>query len=129
VRQRAGRPQLKRDPLGCYDHQNVNSLLFLEVMDKELSLLAVWGIFAGLGFLSLVLARLKRWLGVVSLPLMAFFASAQVGELLDPFVGPAILEEAGRAYVVQSYIAITVGLLLSLVSPFVRVRRSSLTSA
>jgi hypothetical protein len=81
------------------------SLALLEVMDKEPSLPGIWigaAIFGGLGFWTGL-----RWIwpGVLLLVVDLIALSGQHAELADPYVGPAILEEAGRGYVVQSYVA------------------------
>jgi hypothetical protein len=86
----------------------------LEVMDKEWSLLTVWLIFLSLGVVGLFLTRLRRWLIVPALLAIVVAAYALVAEITDPHVGPAILEEAGRGYVIQSYIAIGVATVLTL---------------
>ena len=96
----------------------MSNLLLLEVMDKELGLTELWATFIGLGLLSMALARFKRWLGLVILPVIAFFALGQLAELHDLSVGPAIVQEAGQGYVTQSYIAIGIGVLLTITSPF-----------
>jgi hypothetical protein len=87
----------------------------LEVMDKEWSLLTVWLIFLSLGVVGLFLTRLRRWLIVPALLVIAVAAYALVVEITDPQVGPAIVQEAGRGYVIQSYIAIGVATVLTLV--------------
>ena len=72
--------------------------MFLEVMDKEPSILSFWVsglVWGGLGFL---LARRRWWW---STPVVVIFAASALGvwsEWTDPFVGPAIAEEAGRLY-------------------------------
>jgi hypothetical protein len=35
-------------------------------------------------------------------------------ELTDPYVGPAILQEAGRGYVVQSYLAMALSIVATM---------------
>ena len=106
----------------------LNNLLLLEVMDKEPGLTTLWTPSIGLGILSIVLARFKRWLGLVTVPVIAFFAVGQLAELRDPSVGSAIVQEAGQGYVIQSYIVIGIGVLLSITSPFLFRRRTSVTS-
>jgi hypothetical protein len=75
-----------------------------EVMDKEPSLLSIWILcFAGI-FLAFLSAKKSKWVAIITLPIMLFFASL-IGEVEDPFVGPAILKEAGNIYIVSAYIA------------------------
>jgi len=81
------------------------SLALLEVMDKEPSLFGIWVAtagFAGIGFWS---ARRWVWPGVLFLAWDALSFWGTHDELTDPFVGPAILQEAGKGYVIQSYVA------------------------
>lgn len=84
----------------------------LEVMDKEPSPLNVWLFFLFLGVGGFLLCRYRYWLLFVALPLSLVFAWAHLGELHDPFVGPAIVREAGRSYVIQSYVAMTIAIVL-----------------
>jgi hypothetical protein len=53
-----------------------------------------------------LLARKRWWLGLTVLSIPVVFAWVDVGELNDPFVGPAIIEEAGLLHVL---VAIEVG--------------------
>jgi hypothetical protein len=81
------------------------SIALLEVMDKEPSLPGIWlgaAVFGALGFFS---GRRWIWPGVLLLAFELFAFSGMHAELTDPYVGPAILKEAGRGYVVQSYVA------------------------
>jgi hypothetical protein len=95
-----------------------------EAMDKEPSLLStaiLYGVVAGLGYL---LSRRRWWWGLLSLPLVAAFAWGDVSELHDPFVGPAIVREAGYAYVLGWYAVIIAGFALPITSALLK--RSSL---
>ena len=70
----------------------------LEVMDKEPSIASFWISALVLGGVGFVLARRRWWW---ALPVLALLAAAFAGtwaEWTDPFVGPAIAAEAGRAY-------------------------------
>ena len=79
-------------------------LALLEVMDKEPPLPWIWFsslVLGGIGFWST-----RRWIWP-AMPVIAYLALgiwAADGEIRDPYVGPAILEEAGRGYIVQSYL-------------------------
>src|SRR2546430_17448104 len=73
-----------------------------EVMDKEPSLRAIWGAATFLGLVGFAAARLRRWLVIPALALIAIMAWSQLGELADPTVGPAIIQEAGRRYLVPA---------------------------
>jgi len=87
-------------------------LLVLEVMDKEPTLLVVWGAAILLGVVGYAAARFRRWLVLPVLLLIAFLAWSQLGELTDPFVGPAIIQEAGRGYLIQSCAALALAVIL-----------------
>lgn len=81
------------------------SLALLEVMDKEPSLFTVWVAAAGFGAIGFWSAR--RWVWP-AFPLLAwdlFSLATAHEELADPFVGPAILHEAGATYGTQTYVA------------------------
>jgi hypothetical protein len=81
------------------------SLALLEVMDKEPSLPGIWigaAVFGGVGFWS---ARRWVWPGLLFLAWEVLGLWGTHAELTDRFVGPAILQEAGRGYVMQSYVA------------------------
>jgi hypothetical protein len=84
----------------------------LEVMDKEWSLPFLWAIFLGLGLAGFFAAHRRPWFAVPPMVFAAILAFGHLAELWDPSVGPAILQEAGRAYVVQSYLAISLGFVL-----------------
>lgn len=81
------------------------SLFLAEVVDKEPTLLMVWLVACILSIGSLALCLWRRWMALIALVPAAVWATALVSELRDPLVGPAILEELGRAYVIQSYVA------------------------
>ena len=68
-----------------------------QVMDKEPSLsgLAIW--YGALCAIAYIASRKRWWLGLFLLPVIAVFSN--IAEVLDPYVGPAILREAGHKYV------------------------------
>jgi hypothetical protein len=72
--------------------------LLLEVMDKEPSVQTVWLVAAGLGTLGYALARWRAWTITLSGGAIGLFAYSIMGEMRDPFVGPAIRQEAGPIY-------------------------------
>ncbi len=86
--------------------------LFLEVMDKESSLVQIWLESLVLGIGGFLLSRYRHWLVLVPLPIALLVAWLQISELRDPVVGPQILREAGHGYVVQSYIAVAIAVVL-----------------
>ncbi|HVG34222.1 MAG TPA: hypothetical protein VM911_14120 [Pyrinomonadaceae bacterium] len=90
---------------------NILAALF-EVMDKEPPLLQVWILFLTLGIGGFLLCRYRRWMLAVVLPLLFFFISIHLMELHDPFVGPAIVSEAGQSYVTQSYLVMALAVSL-----------------
>ena len=87
-------------------------LHMLEVMDKEPSLRVIWGAALLLGVLGYVATRFRRWLVVPALALVGVAAWTQLGGLLDPQLGPAIMREAGMWYVAQSGAAIALAVIL-----------------
>lgn len=87
-------------------------LLILEMLGKEPSLRALWGGAILLGVVGFVAARFRRWLAIPALALVAVAAWTQLGELLDPRVGLAIMEEAGQWYVAQAGAAVALAVIL-----------------
>lgn len=69
-----------------------------EVMDKEPTVAALWWTTAVGGLAGVVLWRRSRWAGLASLIVTALLSAETHRELRDPFVGPAILREAGPRY-------------------------------
>jgi hypothetical protein len=76
-----------------------------EVMDKEPTLVATWAWALTGGALGFVGWRFRWWAGaVLALLPAAYFVGLHL-ELTDPYVGPDIIREAGRGYVLWSYCA------------------------
>lgn len=96
-----------------------------EVMDKEPSLLQIWFLFLLVGVGGFLLCRYRSWLLAVVLPIALLLAWCHLSELHDPFVGPAIAREVGRAYFTQSYIAMALGMALPLLGMIKRKRKLS----
>jgi hypothetical protein len=102
------------------------ALLWFEVMDKEPALAqraALYGVLSVVGWL---LSRKRWWLGLLVLPVVAVFAWADVGELHDPFVGPAIIREAGLLHVLVWYTFILAGIGVPVLTAAIMRRRKSL---
>lgn len=102
------------------------AILLLEVMDKEPPLAqraALYGIVCLVGVL---LARKRWWFGLTVLPIAVTFGLADMSELRDPFVGPAIVEEAGLFHVLVWYALILASVFIPIITAIiVRHRRSS----
>ena len=96
-----------------------------EVMDKEPSLLQIWFLFLLVGVGGFLLCRYRSWLLAVVLPIALFLAWGHLSELHNPFVGPAIAREAGRAYFTQSDIAMALGMAFPLLGMIKRRRTLS----
>ncbi len=98
-----------------------------EVMDKEPTLLTnlIWG-FAGavLCFLS---ARYKPRLLWLPGAIAAFYFYGLIEEILDPYVGRDIVIEAGKIYVVVSYLLVLL-IIVSIVAGFImrRIKRKDI---
>jgi hypothetical protein len=93
-------------------------LILAEVADKEFSGATLWAVSPILAAVSFALCRWRRWAAVLILPIAAVWVWLVLSEIRDRFVGPVILQELGRAYVIQSYLTAlipVVFLLLSLV--------------
>lgn len=79
--------------------------MLAEVADKEPTLAWLWTIAAILSIASFALCRWRRWAAVIAIPAAALWLWLLVPEIHDRFVGPAILRELGRGYVIQTYFA------------------------
>ena len=88
------------------------NFLAFEVMDKEWPLWLVVGGFLGIGFVGMFVCRKRPIAALVFLPPMILGGLGEVLELNAPYVGDAIRAEAGLRYVVWSYLAIGIGLVL-----------------
>jgi hypothetical protein len=91
----------------------VASPAMAEVADKEPTLGALWAWALAFNVAALLLARVRPWLALLVVPFSAFLAFTVCSELLDPYVGPAIVAELGKAYVWSGYASAV----LSLIGP------------
>lgn len=73
-----------------------------EVMDKELPLTAIWANLTVCSCLTFMAGYRSLWFLLITLPFLAI-SLWQLQEILDPFVGPAIQNEAGPVYLLSSY--------------------------
>lgn len=101
----------------------MNVILLFEVMDKELPLEFIWLFFPIAGIVGFLLARKHPAFLFLVFPFVFLFAFLHISELNAPFVGEAIIREAGYSYVVQSYIAIFIGTVLPFLGVFAWLRR------
>jgi hypothetical protein len=81
------------------------NIAFAEVMDKEPSLLFVWAMAVFPSLVAYWVGRRSPLLLLLVLPLPLLFYIGQLSELTDPFVGPAMWQEAGLLYGVSSWVA------------------------
>lgn len=88
--------------------------ILAEISDKEPSLLTVWLVAALFSVASFAICRFRRWTALIAIPLIGVWAIGLFSELRSPDVGPAIIQELGRSYVIQSYIAALIPLLFVL---------------
>ena len=84
----------------------------LEVTDKAPSHRAIWGAAVLLGVAGYVATRFRRWLVLPALALVGLAAWTKLGELLDPQVGPTIMQAAGMWYVAQAGAAVALAVIL-----------------
>ena len=82
------------------------SAAYAEVMDKEPSPAHIWASSLLASGLSFVFTRFRWWLVLACLPVAVFVPLSAILEFHDPFVGPAIFAEAGRAYQLHAYFAL-----------------------
>ncbi len=81
-------------------------------MHNEPSLRVLWAGAAALGLIGFAAVRFRRWLVLPALALIAIVIWIQIGDLLDPQVGPAIMQEAGLWYVAQAGAAAALAVIL-----------------
>ncbi len=93
-------------------------LFLAEIADKEPSVLQLWIVAIVLSTAAATFARWRRWAVLVPFALAAVWLAAVFAELRDPHVGPAILQELGRGYVVQSVVAVALPFLFGLAALF-----------
>jgi len=74
-----------------------------EVLDKEFSFSTLIAVAVIGAIVAFWVARRRPWLLVGLLPAVGIFFAAHLSELVDPFVGPAMALEGGRAYVIASW--------------------------
>ena len=79
---------------------------------NEPNLRAIWVAAILLGLAGFFATRFRRWLVLPALALVAIVAWNQLGELLDPQLGPAIMQQAGQWYVAQAGAAIALAVIL-----------------
>src|SRR5262245_28882633 len=79
--------------------------IFAEVSDKVPTLRNIWVATAVISLACLFATGRKRWAAFATLPVIAFWALIITSEIRDDYVGPAIVSELGRSYVMQAYIA------------------------
>lgn len=80
-----------------------SSSVYAEVMDKEPALISIvlCGIIGSL--LAILSTRFKPWLLLLAFPFPALYFYGLILEINDPYVGPAILNEAGSIYIYSAY--------------------------
>ena len=79
-----------------------------EVMDKELSSPAIWGIAVLCSAFGFAATRFKPKYAILTTVVALVLFGGVVAELHNPSVGKAIQAEAGNSYPAQVYTAITV---------------------
>jgi hypothetical protein len=79
---------------------------------QEPSLRAIWVAAILLGVVGFFATRFRRWLVLPALALVGILAWTELGQLLDPQLGPAIMQEAGQWYVAQAGAAIALAVIL-----------------
>jgi hypothetical protein len=84
-------------------------LVIFEVMDKEPTLLRIAIMYSFLSVIGYLLSRKVWWCGLLVIPIVSLFALGDLAELHDPFVGPAIVREAGLLHVVLWHAFILAG--------------------
>ena len=84
-------------------------------MNNEPSLRAIWGAAVLLGAVGFFATRFRSWLVLPALALVGLAAWKELGDLLDPHVGAAIMQQAGMWYVAQAGAAVALAVILCVV--------------
>jgi hypothetical protein len=98
----------------------------------EPALRTIWTNALLLGVAGAVAWRLRAWAGAVVTVVALSFAWRLLARFTDPYVGPALLSEAGRGYLIQSYAAVAICLGLHVLGASLRLasrRRSRVERA
>jgi hypothetical protein len=74
-----------------------------EVLDKEFSLPTLLTVAVVAAIVAFRVARQQPWALAGLLPIVGTFFWLHLSELLDPFVGPAMVLEGGQTYVIASW--------------------------
>lgn len=81
--------------------------LHAEVMDKEMSVAQIWQSVLLCGGIAMTVGFIWRWLLIPSFLFSLLYGPLfAVVEWLDPYVGPAIAQEAGGSYGRHAYAAL-----------------------
>ena len=94
-----------------------------EVMDKEPTSVELWSLSATVATILFVLSLTTRSVAWVMIALGLWLAWEWTGEVRDPYVGPAILQEAGWTYVAHAYVTGAVMVAAPLTGNLFRIRR------
>jgi hypothetical protein len=95
--------------ISLYPVLAASAFVVFEVMDKEPTLVQTAILYGFLSVVGCLLALKRWWWGLLVLPVVALFAWVDMGELHDPFIGPAIFKEGGLFYVVVWHALILAG--------------------
>lgn len=79
-----------------------------EVMDKEMSVSAVWLSAVVGGAIGFIVIHYRWWIGLITLLCFGFFSFGAVAEWYDPHAGPAIGNEAGDRYGIHAWVGLIV---------------------
>lgn len=74
-----------------------------EAMDKEFSAAVVWAWATVPALIAFFVGRYRPWLLLLVVPAPVLFYIAQLLEVTDHYVSPAIAQEAGASYLVASW--------------------------
>ena len=92
----------------------VPEIAFAEVSDKVPSILGLWVVGVGVGFLGFFSAKYRIWAGAIVGVVSIFLCISHYRVISDPFVGPAIVKEQGNLYILSIY-----GSMVMLIAPLI----------
>jgi hypothetical protein len=102
--------------------------IILEVMDKVATVPGLWLGGITYGSVAFLAARWRRWAALPFLAIVLVGAGAVWMELQDPFVGPAILREAGEGYPWHLAISTSIAVVLALAGMVIPKQRHNSTN-
>lgn len=79
--------------------------MLLQVLGRQPAIGWIWLVSVSLAVVGYVVSARRPWLFLLVLPVSAFVAWSFIADMVNPALSPGILRDAGQPYVVQTYLA------------------------